>query len=75
MSDKVWPGLPTGPNEQETRNQAESKDRTSVQNELNEQDRLGREMMTPFDHNRVPYPGSGDDAGGRIRANPDHWGE
>ena len=54
MSDKVWPGMPTGPNEHETREQAESADKASLQNELNEQERLGNEMMDPFDANRVP---------------------
>ena len=75
MSDKVWPGLPTGPNEHETREQAEQADRDSLQTELNEQMRIGGEQTGPFDHNRVQPPGSGDDAGGRVRINPDHWGE
>lgn len=75
MSDKVWPGLPTGPNEHETREQAESADVASLENELNEQERIGNVMLGPFDHNRVPTPGSGDGAGGRVKINPDHWGE
>ena len=73
MSDKVWPGLPTGPNEHETRDQAESADVASTQNELFEQQRIGNAQQSPFDHNRVPTPGSG--AGGRVRINSDHWAE
>lgn len=69
MSDNVWPNKPSGPNENETRNQAENKDRASLQNELREQERLGDEMFNPFDANRVEYPGSGDGAGGRVRRN------
>ena len=69
MSDDVFPGLPTGPNEHETREQAETQDVNSLQTELNEQDRLGNEMFDPFAANRVPTPGSGDGAGGRVRRN------
>ena len=54
MSDKVWPGLPTGPNEHETRGQAEHADRNSLHNELNEQQRIGNARYSPFDQNRVP---------------------
>ncbi len=75
MSDKVWPGLPTSPNEHETREQAERADRESLQTELNEQQRIGNAQRSPFDHNRVQPPGSGDDAAGRVRVNRDHWAE
>ena len=73
MSDDIWPGLPTGPNDQETREQAERADVDSLQTELNEQQRIGNAQRSPFDHNRVPIPGEG--SGGRVRVNRDHWGE
>ena len=73
MSDKVWPGLPTGPNEFETRDQAEGQDKASLENELREQNRLGNAQIDPFDKNRVPTPGEG--RGGRVVINRDHWGE
>ena len=75
MSDKVWPGLPTGPNEHKTREQGESEYNDHLQTELNEQGRIVGEQTGPFDHNRVEPPGSGDNAGGRVRVNRDHWGE
>ena len=53
MSDDIFPGLPTGPNDNETRDQAESTDVSSLQTELNEQQRIGGEQTAPFDHNRV----------------------
>jgi len=54
MSDKVWPGLPTGPNEHETRSGIERQDVAALQTELEEQRRIGNEQMSPFSHNRVP---------------------
>ncbi len=54
MSDHVWPGLPTGPNEHETRSGIERQDVASLQTELREQDRIGNAQRSPFDHNRVP---------------------
>ena len=73
MSDKVWPGLPTGPNDHKTREQAESDYNDHLQTELNEQQRIGNGQRSPFDHNRVQPPGTG--SGGRVRVNRDHWGE
>jgi hypothetical protein len=73
MSDDVWPGLPTGPNEFETREQAESADVASLQRELAEQERIAANTGGVFDKNRVPAPGEG--VGGRVRINRDHWGE
>ena len=74
-NDNVWPGLPTGPDEHEQRSDLEQQDVASLQTELNEQKRIGNAMHSPFDHNRVQPPGSGDSAGGRVRINRDHWGE
>ncbi len=54
MSDDVWPGLPTGPNEHETRSGVERQDVASLQRELQEQRRIGNEQVNPFGHNRVP---------------------
>lgn len=54
MSNEVWPGLPTGPKEYETRPEIERQDAASLQTELEEQRRIGRELSNPFDHNRVP---------------------
>jgi len=54
MTDNVWPGLPTGPNEHETREQAETQDVSSLQRELDEQQRIADGMHSPFDKNRVP---------------------
>lgn len=54
MSDRVWPGLPTGPNEHETRSGVERQDVASLQNELQEQRRIGNEQEHPFSQNRVP---------------------
>ena len=73
--DDIFPGHPSGGSDHSTRDQAESADVASLQNELNEQQRLDDEMMDPFAANRVPTPGSGDDQGGRVRINRDHWGE
>ena len=73
--DQVFPGHPTGGEEYTTREAAESADVASLQNELNEQERIGNTMLDPFEHNRVPTPGSGDGAGGRVKINRDHWGE
>ena len=75
MSDKVWPGLPTGPDEHEQRQDLEQQDVASLQREQAEQQRIADGMIEPFGHNRVTPPGSGDGAGGRVRINPDHWGE
>ena len=49
MSDDVWPGLPTGPNEHETREQAEQADRASLQRELAEQERIAANTGGVFD--------------------------
>lgn len=73
--DDVFPGLETGSNDHETRDQAEAADVSSLQTELNEQERIAANTGGVFDHNRVPSPGSGDGAGGRVRINRDHWGE
>lgn len=73
MSDKVWPNLDTGPNEHETREQAEQQDVASLEREQFEQQRIGNAQRSPFDHNRVTPPGTG--SGGRVRVNRDHWGE
>lgn len=54
MSDQVWPGLPTGPDEHEKRPRVEELDVASLQTELNEQRRIGNEQISPFGHNRVP---------------------
>ena len=72
-SDDIFPGLPTGPNDHETRQDVESQDTASLQTELREQGRIGREQNAPFDRNRVEYPGEGVD--GHVRINRDHWGE
>lgn len=73
MSDKVWPGLPTGPDEFEQRDDAERNDKASLERELTEQQRIGDGMFNPFDKNRVTTPGTG--RGGRVVINPDHWAE
>jgi hypothetical protein len=54
MTDKVWPNMPTGPNEFEQRQDVEQQDVASLQNELNEQQRIADGMHNPFDKNRVP---------------------
>lgn len=54
MSDDVWPGLATGPNEHETRDELELVDAESLQTELNEQSRIGNGRHDPFSINRVP---------------------
>lgn len=71
MSDDVFPGMPTGPSEHETRSGVERQDVDSLQTELNEQGRISAGMHNPFDKNRVTPPGSGDGAGGRVRVNRD----
>lgn len=71
MSDNVWPGMPTGPNEFEQRDELEQRDRDSLSIEHSEQERIGNEMLDPFAANRVPTPGSGDGEGGRVRVNPE----
>ena len=73
--DDVFLNHPTGGEDDTTREAAESADVASLQNELNEQERIGDSMIDPFAANRVPTPGSGDGAGGRVHINPDHWGE
>jgi len=59
MSDDIFPGLRTGPNDHETREQAESQDKASLENELREQDRLGNAQIDPFAANRVATSGKG----------------
>ena len=54
MSDDIFPGLPTGPNDHETRSGVEQQDVASLQTELNEQDRISGETGGVFDKNRVP---------------------
>jgi len=54
MSDDVFPGQRTGPNEHETREQAEQQDVASLQREQFEQQRIGNGQHNPFEHNRVP---------------------
>lgn len=71
--DDVFLNYPTGAEDYSTRAQAEGADVASLQNELHEQERIGNAQQSPFDHNRVQPPGDG--AGGRVRINPDHWGE
>ena len=73
--DEVFLNHPTGGEAYSTREQAEREDVASLQTELNEQERIGNAQRSPFAHNRVPTPGSGDGAGGRVKINPDHWGE
>ena len=78
MSDNIWPGLPTGPNDHKTREQAEGEYNDHLQMELDEQQRLAGELggsfdaRSNFDHNRVEPVGTGE--GGRVRINPDNWG-
>jgi len=54
MSDQVWPGRPTGPNEHEQRHEVEQHDVASHQTELDEQKRIGDAQRSPFAHNRLP---------------------
>ena len=73
--DNIWPGLGTGPDEFAQRDDAEQQDAATLRRELQEQGRIAPETGGAFDHNRVPTPGTGDGAGGRVRLNRDHWGE
>ena len=77
MSEKneVFLNHPTGGEDYSTREQAEREDVASLQTEITEQQRIGNAQQSPFDHNRVPRPGSGDGAGGPVRINRDHWSE
>ena len=75
MSDEIFPGSKTGPDEFEQRADLEQQDIGSLQREQFEQQRIAGGMIDPFAANRVPAPGSGDDAGGRVRINRNHWGE
>jgi hypothetical protein len=65
--DEVFLNHPTGGEDYSTREAAENADVASLQRELSEQRRIGDAQQSPFDHNRVPTPGSGDGAGGRVR--------
>ena len=73
--DEVFLNHPTGGEDYTTREQAEGADVASLEREQFEQQRIGNAQKSPFDHNRVQPPGTGDDAGGRVRINRDHWGE
>ncbi len=74
--DEIWPNNPTGPDgHEQQRDELEQRDADSILNEQAEQQRIGESMIDPFSHNRVEIPGTGDGAGGRVRINPDHWGE
>ena len=53
MSDDIFFGLLTGPNDHETRSLAERKDMAFLQTELEEQRRIGAEQVDVFGHNRV----------------------
>lgn len=73
--DDIFLNHPTGGEDFSNREAEERADVDSLQRELDEQERIGNAQRSPFDKNRVQSPGSGDGAGGRVRINPDHWGE
>lgn len=73
--DDVFLTHPTGGEDYTTRDQAEREDVASLRREQFEQSRISQEQTAPFDKNRVEPPGSGDDAGGRVRINSNHWAE
>lgn len=64
--DNVFLNHPTGGEDYSTREQAESQDVASLQTELDNSQRIADGMFDPFAANRVPTPGSGDGAGGRV---------
>ena len=71
--DDIFPGLPTGGSDFDTREAEERADVASLERELAEQERIAANTGGVFDKNRVPQPAEGRD--GRFVINRDHWGE